>query len=92
MKAPHILGKDLYEILRKEGVTDAVGMDGGGSSTLSVYDAKRGKPWTLNRPSDGRPRRNALNVGITLKGALPPSAEKGETPTGKGSLTKAKSM
>jgi len=60
------LGMDLYEILRKEGVTDAVCMDGGGSSTLTVFDAKRGKPWTLNRSSDGRPRRNALNVGITL--------------------------
>ena len=62
------LGMDLHEILRKEGVTDAVDMDGGGSSTLTVFDAKRGTPWTLNRPSDGRPRRNALNVGIVLKG------------------------
>lgn len=60
-------GMDLCEILIGEGVTDAVGMDGGGSSTLSVFDAKRGRAWTLNRPSDGRPRRNALNVGITLK-------------------------
>ena len=62
------LGMDLYEILRKEGVTDAVDMDGGGSSTITVFDAKRGAPWTLNRPSDGRPRRNALNVGILLRG------------------------
>lgn len=59
-------GMDLYEILRKEGVTDAVGMDGGGSATLTAFDAAHGKPWTLNRPSDGKPRRNALNVGITL--------------------------
>ncbi len=57
-------GMDLYDILRKEGVTDAVCMDGGGSSTLTAFDAARGKPWTLNRPSGGIPRRNALNVGI----------------------------
>ena len=75
-------GTDLYEILRKEGVTDAVNMDGGGSSTLSVFDEKSGNPWTLNRSSDGRPRRNALNVGITLKGALSPSEERGKTPIG----------
>ena len=61
------LGMDLYEILRAEGVTDAVNMDGGGSSTLSVFDAASGKPWTLNRPSDGRPRRNALNFGVSVK-------------------------
>ncbi|MBR0068117.1 MAG: phosphodiester glycosidase family protein [Kiritimatiellae bacterium] len=59
-------GMDLYEILRREGVTDAVNMDGGGSSTLTVFDVKRGKPWTFTRSN---PRRNALNVGITLKGA-----------------------
>ena len=57
-------GMDLYEILRREGVTDAVNMDGGGSSTLTVFDAKCGKPWTFTRSN---PRRNALNVGITLK-------------------------
>ena len=57
---------DLLDVLRAEGVTDAVGMDGGGSSALAVYDAPHGKPWTLNRPSDGRERRNALNFGILL--------------------------
>lgn len=61
-------GMDLYDIMRREGVVDAVGMDGGGSSTLTVFDAAHRKPWTLNRPSDGRPRRNALNVGIVLRG------------------------
>ena len=72
-------GMDLYEILRREGVTDAVNMDGGGSSTLTVFDVKCGKPWTFTRSN---PRRNALNVGITLKGALSPSEERGKTPTG----------
>ena len=72
-------GMDLYEILRREGVTDAVNMDGGGSSTLTVFDVKLGKPWTFTRSN---PRRNALNVGITLKGALSPSVKKGEALTG----------
>ena len=72
-------GMDLYEILRREGVTDAVNMDGGGSSTLTVFDAKCGKPWTFTRSN---PRRNALNVGITLKGALSPSKERGKALTG----------
>ena len=72
-------GMDLYEILRREGVTDAVNMDGGGSSTLTVFDAKRGKPWTFTRSN---PRRNALNVGVTLKGALSPSKERSKALTG----------
>ena len=58
---------DLCDILRAEGVTDAVDMDGGGSSTLVVFDETTGKPRTLNRPSDKVGRRNALNVGIFFK-------------------------
>ena len=58
---------DLCDILRAEGVTDAVDMDGGGSSTLVVFDEATGKPRTLNRPSDKVGRRNALNVGIFFK-------------------------
>lgn len=64
---------DLCDILRAEGVTDAVDMDGGGSSTLVVFDETTGKPRTLNRPSDKAGRRNALNVGIFFKN------EKGST-------------
>lgn len=58
---------DLCDMLRSEGVTDAVDMDGGGSTTLVVFDESTGKPRTLNRPSDKVGRRNALNVGIFFK-------------------------
>ena len=58
---------DVFGMLRAEGVADAVEMDGGGSSTLVVYDAQNGKPWVLNRPSEKGGRRNALNFGVFFK-------------------------
>ena len=56
--------EDLYNILRKEGVTDAVNMDGGGSSSLVVYDRAAGRPLMINRQPRGTERKNALNFGI----------------------------
>ena len=64
-------GIDVCNILRDAGVTDAVGMDGGGSTTLVMYDKASGRPLTLNRPSDGHERRNALNIGIYFKHGVP---------------------
>ena len=57
---------DLYEILRKEGVTDAVNMDGGGSTSLVVYDRANGRPLMLNHQPRGVERKNALNFGIVF--------------------------
>ena len=57
---------DLCEILRKEGVTDALNMDGGGSSSLVVWDRKHGEPRMLNRHRNGTLRKVAVNLGITL--------------------------
>lgn len=56
--------EDLYNILRKEGVTDAVNMDGGGSSSLVVYDRVAGRPLMVNHQPRGTERKNALNFGI----------------------------
>ena len=56
--------EDLYNILRKEGVTDAVNMDGGGSSSLVVYDRAAGRPLMINHQPRGTERKNALNFGI----------------------------
>ena len=56
--------EDLYNILRKEGVTDAVNMDGGGSSSLVVYDRAAGRPLMVNHQPRGTERKNALNFGI----------------------------
>ena len=64
-------GIDICNILRGVGVVDAVGMDGGGSTTLVMYDKESGRPLTLNRPSDGRERRTALNIGIYFKTDVP---------------------
>lgn len=55
---------DLPALLRAEGVSDAVNMDGGGSSTLVAFDDLNAAAWTVNRPSDARPRRTALNFGV----------------------------
>ena len=57
---------ELAQLLRLAGASDAINMDGGGSSTLVLWDQKRKQPRLLNRPTkDGkyqRPVANALGV------------------------------
>ena len=65
---------DLRALMRLEGASDAVNMDGGGSTSLVVWDAKRGKPWMLNRHADGSSRANAVNCALAFD-APPPSLE-----------------
>lgn len=65
---------DLCDILRREGVTDAVNMDGGGSTSLVVWDRKSGGPWMLNRHAHGKTRANAVNFGISFADAELPCA------------------
>lgn len=57
---------DLCEILKGEGVTDALNMDGGGSTSLVVWDGARGEPKMLNRHRHGAVRGVAVNFGITF--------------------------
>ncbi len=57
---------DICAILKGEGVTDAVNMDGGGSSSLVVFDRRTGKPWMLNRHKDMETRATATNFGIVF--------------------------
>ena len=59
---------DIRAILRREGVSDAVNMDGGGSTSLVVWDAKNGRPEMLNRHPGRTVRKNAVNFGITFSG------------------------
>ena len=59
---------DVRALLHREGVADAVLMDGGGSTSLVVFDRKNGRPYMLNRHPDGRVRANATNFGITFGG------------------------
>ena len=57
---------DLCDILKREGVTDAVNMDGGGSTALVVWNRKTGAPWTLNRHARNKVRATAFNLGIVF--------------------------
>ena len=61
--------RDLYDILRREGVTDAVNMDGGGSSSFVVFDASADSPLMLNRHRGGTMRKTAVNLGIAFGGS-----------------------
>ena len=57
---------DLCEIMRGEGATDVINMDGGGSTSLVVFDNERKRPWMLNHHAKGVMRKNAVNFGITF--------------------------
>ncbi len=57
---------DLAEIMRREGVADAINMDGGGSSSLVVFDHKNDKPLMLNHHKDGVVRKVATSLGIVF--------------------------
>ena len=58
---------EICDIMRGEGCTDVVNMDGGGSSSLVVFDCKRGKPKMLNGHKGGGVRKVAVNFGITFQ-------------------------
>jgi exopolysaccharide biosynthesis protein len=53
------------EMLRL-GCTDAINLDGGGSSVMAVRDPATGSMKILNEPSDGRERAVADVLGITI--------------------------
>lgn len=57
---------DIADILQKEGCTDAVNMDGGGSTSLVIWDRENGRPLMLNHHANGYVRKTALNLGITF--------------------------
>jgi hypothetical protein len=56
---------DLVAILRAAGASDALNMDGGGSTSLVHWDESRGRPVMLNRHDErGSARSVAMNIGI----------------------------
>ena len=55
---------DLADPLIREGCADAVNMDGGGSTSLVVFDRAGGDPLMLNHHANGYVRKTALNFGI----------------------------
>ena len=58
---------ELAEILKREGATDAINFDGGGSTSLVVFDRKSGKPIMLNHQPKGIHRKVGLNLGIVFE-------------------------
>ncbi len=58
---------DLAEIFKREGCTDALNLDGGGSTSFVVFDEKSDRPEMLNRHAGGHVRKIALNFGITVE-------------------------
>ena len=85
-RQPMSAGASLVEtanVLRALGCVDAINLDGGGSSTLSLFGQ------ALNRPSDGRERRisNAILLfGPRFEGAPPEVAIQGPSSIPVGSL------
>ena len=57
---------DLCDILLLAGASEVLNMDGGGSTSLILFDAQSGKPRMLNRHRGGGMRTVALNLGITF--------------------------
>ena len=62
---------DLADILLKEGCSDAVNMDGGGSTSLVVWDCGDERPIMLNHHAKGYVRKTAMNLGITFAAPEP---------------------
>ena len=58
---------DVARLLQEFGAYDALNMDGGGSSTLVVWEEKNGKPRMLNHQGGGFQRTVSYNVGIYEK-------------------------
>jgi exopolysaccharide biosynthesis protein len=58
--------KETADIMLKYGCTDAMNLDGGGSSMLGIRHPKTGKMEIKNNPSDGRERSVANVLGVTV--------------------------
>lgn len=57
---------DLNDILLPAGGSDVLNMDGGGSTSLVVFDTDTKTPRMFNRHKNGAIRNVALNLGITF--------------------------
>jgi hypothetical protein len=59
---------ELADFMKSQGCTDALNLDGGGSSELALRDPKTGKLQVMNSPSDLRERAVASVLGISIEG------------------------
>ena len=58
--------QELADVMLRAGCTDAVNLDGGGSSMLGIRNPETGKMQVMNNPSDGRERSVANVLGVTV--------------------------
>lgn len=65
---------ELAHLMRELGCTDAMNLDGGGSTTMWV------RGLVVNRPSDGRPRSVANGLAVVLNRPVGPPAHIRATP------------
>ena len=71
--APTAIGMNLSELsdlMASLHCTDALNLDGGGSSEMILRDAKSGQLSVMNKPSDGRERAVANVLGASVRGSL----------------------
>ena len=61
---------ELRDLMRSLGCTDALNLDGGGSSEMIARNASSGALRVLNTPSDGRERAVANGLGVSIRGSL----------------------
>ncbi len=66
--------KETADIMLKYGCTDAVNLDGGGSSMMGIRNPKTGKMEIKNNPSDGRERSVANVLGVAVVAKKKPAA------------------
>ncbi len=57
---------EMAEIMKSKGCTQAINLDGGGSSVMLVREQKK-RVRVLNRPSDGEPRPVPVMLGVRKK-------------------------
>lgn len=71
-RAGEAIGMSLTELanfMKQQGCSDALNLDGGGSSELVIRNPASGELQVLNRPSDGRERAVANVLGVTIRGS-----------------------
>jgi hypothetical protein len=57
---------EVAEVMLRYGCTDAVNLDGGGSSMIGIRNPKSGQMEIKNNPSDGKERSVANVLGVTV--------------------------
>ena len=59
--------QETAEVMMRYGCTDAVNLDGGGSSMIGIRNAKTRQMEVKNNPSDGKERSVATVLGVSVK-------------------------